>query len=316
MTVVLLTLLFRLFEIGIPQRILHRIPPVQSRSFPINTEAGLPVRSFSTDIFLPFIAESSPPVDAQPLRPDFREKDAAKLQIINTGPLHPDLEALIAQPLTWALAQDTPTVLILHTHTTESYSPSGEAYQESADYRTLDTDYNMLSIGQRVAEILESGGVHVIHDVRLHDYPSYNGAYNHARKSTNEILNEKPGIQLILDIHRDAADTGNGQLRTAAAIDGQSGSQLMFVLGCGNAGLPHPDWEDNLAAAMKLQLLLEQSSPGICRPISIRPQRFNQDLGGTALLVEVGAAGNTHAEALLAAEKLAEAILALKNGSV
>ena len=43
--------------------------------------------------------------------------------------------------------------------------------------------------------------------------------------------------------------------------------------------------------------------------------RYNQDLSTGALLVEVGTAGNTHAEALAAAEYLAEGILALANGA-
>lgn len=313
--VVLLTLLFRLFEIGIPQRFLRSVLP-QDRDLPLNKKTGLPVRSFSMDIFLPIIPESAPPADAQPIRPDFRVRDAEKVRVLNTGNQAPDLGKLMDAPLTWQLVQEAPTVLILHTHTTESYSKSGETYTETAAYRTLDEDYNLLSVGDRVAQLLEAGGVHVLHDRELHDYPSYNGAYNHARKSTAAILEAHPEIQLVLDIHRDAAESGKGQLRTVAAIDGQEGAQLMFVLGCGNAGLPHPDWEENLSAALKLQLLLEQETPGITRPIDIRPQRFNQDLGGTALLVEIGAAGNSHQEAILAAEKLAEAILELKNGSV
>ena len=60
---------------------------------------------------------------------------------------------------------------------------------------------------------------------------------------------------------------------------------------------------------------LERLYPGICRPISLRTERFNQDLSAGALLIEVGAAGNTHAEALTAAEALAQAIAALAHGA-
>ena len=51
------------------------------------------------------------------------------------------------------------------------------------------------------------------------------------------------------------------------------------------------------------------------RPLNLRPQRFNQDLSAGALLVEVGAAGNTRQEALAAARKLAEAVTMLAQGS-
>ena len=51
------------------------------------------------------------------------------------------------------------------------------------------------------------------------------------------------------------------------------------------------------------------------RPLILRSQRFNQDMSSGALLVEVGAAGNSHEEALGAVEQLAEAIAALARGS-
>ena len=73
--------------------------------------------------------------------------------------------------------------------------------------------------------------------------------------------------------------------------------------------------EDNLALAAKLQVTLERQAPGIMRPVNLRGQRFNQDLSNGALLIEMGAAGNTHAEALLAAEQLAQAIITLAEGA-
>ena len=124
-----------------------------------------------------------------------------------------------------------------------------------------------------------------------------------------------PSIRLVLDLHRDAADTENGQLRTAVDTgDGQI-AQLMLVMGTEEAGLRHPDWEENLSLALKLHATLEGQCPGIMRPLILRSQRFNQDMSPGALLVEVGAAGNTHAEAIAAAEQLAEAIAALAGGT-
>jgi stage II sporulation protein P len=60
---------------------------------------------------------------------------------------------------------------------------------------------------------------------------------------------------------------------------------------------------------------LERTDPGIMRPIYLRTERFNQDLRPGALLVEVGAAGNTLQEALYAAEALGHAIGALRFGA-
>ena len=45
-------------------------------------------------------------------------------------------------------------MLILHTHTTESYTRTDEPYTESAAWRTADENYNMVSIGDTVSRIL------------------------------------------------------------------------------------------------------------------------------------------------------------------
>lgn len=314
-SVILLTMLFRLFETGIAQGAL-RLRPEAEPEIRIEKETGLRVRSLSVPHFLPFpfIPESSEPLIA-PVKPEFRPEDAEGIRIVNTGSRTPDAGALLAGELDWNLADGQAAVLILHTHTSESYTRDGGDYAETAPYRTLAEEYNMLSIGDRVAELLEQAGIRVIHDREFHDYPNYNTAYTHARKAAQAILKENETIRLVLDLHRDAAESGSGQLRTSARIGTQEGAQLMFVLGCGNANLPNPEWEHSLALALKLQSLLERSHPGICRPLSIRPQRFNQDLLPGFLLVEVGAAGNTHPEALLAADQLAAAIIELKRGS-
>lgn len=226
-----------------------------------------------------------------------------------------DTLSLLRQPLNWSLKADEPTVLILHSHGTESYEKEA-GYTESSPYRTLDTEYNMVSIGDRVAELLEAGGVHVIHDRTLHDYPSYNSAYGNARQAIQTCLSENPGVVLVLDLHRDAAEDGEGnQKYSAVTIDGKSVANLMLVMGSDKGSLSYPNWEQNLSLAVKLQAQLEQHHPGLCRPVKLVTSRFNQDLCTGALLVEVGTAGNTHAEALAAAEFLAEGILSLANGA-
>ena len=86
-------------------------------------------------------------------------------------------------------------------------------------------------------------------------------------------------------------------------------------MGTDAAGLNHPDWEQKLSLALKLHAQLERQCPGITRPLVLRSQRFNQDMSPGALLVEVGAAGDSHDEALAAAEQLAKAIVALAKGT-
>lgn len=255
--------------------------------------------------------EPSQPVQtAEALR--FSPEDVSLIGVKYNTEYRPDLQALLLSPLPFDLKGDEPTVLILHTHTTESYTPApGERYTESSTFRTLDSQYNMLAIGDRVASILEEAGIRVIHDRQLHDYPSYNGSYNHARESTEAILAQNPGIRLILDLHRDAADTPTGQMATMASVGSVDSAQLMLVVGTGSGGLSHPNWEENCALALKLHTVLEKENPGICRDLVLSYSRYNQHLSPGALLVEVGAAGNTQEEALVAAGALAEGIIAL-----
>ena len=89
----------------------------------------------------------------------------------------------------------------------------------------------------------------------------------------------------------------------------------MLVMGSDKGSLSYPNWERNLALAVKLQAQLEQTHSGLCKPIKLVTSRYNQDLSTGALLVEVGTAGNTHAQAIRAAEYLAEGIVALAKGA-
>lgn len=245
----------------------------------------------------------------------FAPEDAGLVEVNSVCGYDADVEALLAQTLSWDLKQSQPTVLIVHSHGTESYTKN-EDYQESSAYRTKDVGYNVVSIGDRLVQVLEMGGVHVIHDRTMHDDPSYSDSYNNARYSIAEMLEKYPSIQLVLDIHRDAVEDGDGdQMKFSVQSGGQSVAQLMMVVGTDAGGLTHPYWPENMSLAVKLHAQLEKNTPGICRPISFRSQRFNQDLSPGALIVEVGAAGNTRQEALIAVEKLGQAILDIAEGT-
>ena len=279
----------------------------ETASFLLYLHTGRVVRAASVeDWTLPAPSEPEPKT---PLT--FSPEDAAALSVDNGTSLRPDLGALLAEPLELNLRGDEPTVLILHSHTTESFT--GGDYAETSPYRTLDPAHNMLALGAEVAGILEAAGIGVIHDTAFHDYPSYNGSYTHAAQSTKGLLEQYPSICLVLDLHRDAADTPSGQLATACSLDGERAAQLMFVLGT-DERLSHPDWERTLSLALKLQTLLEGEHPGLCRDLNLTRNRYNQHLGDLALLVEIGAAGNTLDEAKLAARELAKAIVRLADG--
>ena len=238
--------------------------------------------------------------------PSFSPQDGAAVKLDNDAGLSVDPERLILEAP--ALADlPGPKVLLYSTHATESYQKNGENYIETAAYRSLDSGFNMLSLGKALEEALESRGIGVLRDESLHDYPSYNSAYIHSRKAMEENLTQNPSIVLALDLHRDAA-AGSQQPRLLADTPTGPTAKLMLVVGTNAGGRTHPNWQQNLSLALRLQTLLERESPGITRPLNLRAQRFNQDLCPGALLIEIGGAGNTHQEALATVPVLAEAI--------
>lgn len=260
--------------------------------------------------------ETTPPeTTLPPDLPVFAPADGASISVKNYPEAKFDLTALLQKPLTWQLQSTQPTVLIFHSHACESYENT-EGYTPSAFYRTTDTRYNMVSVGAHLAQCLREKGIGVIHDTTLHDSPSYNDAYKRSRQTVVQYLEKYPSIQLVLDIHRDAYEDGNGnQASNTLSINGTKTAKLMFLTGSNAHGHDHPNWQDNLSVALKLQATLEKEYPGICRNITLRSDSFNQELSTGFLLVEVGTAGDTRQSALAAAECLAEAIAILANGS-
>lgn len=278
-------------------------------SKPVNIES-----TPSTQATMPSTAMPKPTTPTTLSIPTFSPDDADAITVSSGFSYQADLAALVSQPLAWDLTGEAPTVLILHSHSTESYSGGG--YRETSPYHTLDKDHNMLSIGTYVAKALEAKGISVIHDTAIHDNPSYDLSYSNSRRSVQEYLKRYPSIRLILDLHRDSyEDAAGNQVAHTVFSQGETLAPLMFVVGTDYGGLTHPEWQENLSLALKLQTQLESFCPGICRNLNLRTQRFNQDLSVGSLLVEVGASGNTHAQALKSAEVLAKAILSLAHGS-
>lgn len=306
------SVLLRLFAAGIPEELYFRLIQPNIDAVLMKLETGQNVRFSSySESFSPDFMESPPPYlpqTTEPSLPVFSGNE--KVDLYYAVRKQPDIEALLEKPLQWNLFGAEPSVLILHTHTTESYTKQGESYKETSSWRTLDEDYNMLSIGHLVENILEENGIAVVQDRTVHDHPSYSGSYIRARQSIRDILDEYKNIRLVLDLHRDAAGTENNQMRTKAVVNGKTSAQLMVVIGTNHEG-----YEENLSLGLKLHIQLEKQAAGIMRPLQLRSQRFNQDLSSGALLIEIGAAGNSHREAWIAAEELAKAVVALAGGT-
>ena len=200
-----------------------------------------------------------------------------------------------------------PVVLILHTHGCEAYTmPPGEEYAASDDHRTLEEDKNVLRVGDEIARALTDAGIGVLHDRTLHDYPSYSGAYNRSLETAERYLREYPSLLYILDVHRDAVEDAAGRQYKLLCAEEPNAAQLEFVIGSDGGGLRHDRWRENLRLACAVQERLLADYPTLLRPIVVRNSRYNQQLSAGSLLLEVGTAGNSLAEALTAARLFAQ----------
>lgn len=297
----------RLLSSGLPGAMIQAFAGEETVAVLLYLESGRVVRPAPEET--PALeTRPSPTTQPEETLPLLEMGDADLVSVNNDTSLQPDIPALMQEAQFPRLQGDEPTVLIVHTHGSESYLAQG-GYMESSPFRTYDEGYNMVSIGSALAEKLRSHGIGVIHDTTLHDVPDYNGAYASSRSSIQKYLEEYPSIRLVLDLHRDASNDYVNQLTTAATVSGESSAQLMLVI-----GTSHDAWQRNMSCAVQLHALLEKTWPGLCRAINFRTGRFNQDLGPVTMLVEVGAAGDTREEALIAVNALGDAIIALSGG--
>lgn len=215
----------------------------------------------------------------------------------------------LTRPLALTLASEAPQILIMHTHGSEAYTMAdGDDYTPTDTARTTDPNYNMIRVGEEMKAVFEEMGLQVIHDTTLYDYPGYTGAYSRSLEGIRQYLEQYPSISVVLDVHRDALIGADGTAyKLTDTVDEETAAQVMLVVGSNDAGLEHPDWQENLTLAAHIQAALLALHPGLPRALNLRSQRFNQHMTLGSLLVEVGTSGNTLQEALAGARLFARA---------
>lgn len=214
-----------------------------------------------------------------------------------------DLNELKMMGFSLDTSKKEPKVLIISTHSSESYKGSGG--------RSEDEKKNVLKVGEVLCQTLNKGGIKAVHDKTRNDYPSYNGSYKKALSVIEKNLEKYPSIEIVIDVHRDYMENAEGvKLKPTAKISGKGkAAQIMFVMGTDYMGLEHPNWRENLALAVKLQGVLNEDSPELCRSINVRTERFNQHKTRGSMIVEFGSSENTLEEAMLSAKLLGEAMV-------
>lgn len=233
-----------------------------------------------------------------------------KILIRNETGFGINIDEMLKAPLKFDMKGSGPKVLIVHTHTTESYSPEGaDMYSADKSDRSLDEKQNMIAVGEAVKRVFEENGIEVIHDKTVHDHPSFNGSYANSLKTVEKYKAKYPSICVVLDLHRDAFVYENGsKAKFVTEINGQKTAQLMLVVGTNGGGLDHPDWRENMKLALKFQNEIIKEYPTLMRGVNLRKERFNGHTTHGSMIIEVGSSGNTISEAIRGATLGAEGI--------
>ncbi len=197
-------------------------------------------------------------------------------------------------------------ILLFHTHSCESYTSSeAYSYEPTGNYRTTDLNFTVTRVGTELETQLKQYNYHVVHDTSYHDYPAYNGSYTRSLATVENNLKTTPA-DIIIDVHRDAIGSRSDYAPTVKIGENDIAAQIMFVIGTDNGGLWHPNWQQNLKFAIKIQEKAEEMYPGLFKAITLTKSRYNQHTGQYASIIEVGATGNTLEQCLTSMKYLAK----------
>ncbi len=226
-----------------------------------------------------------------------------------------DIDKLLKQGADLTIADKSqPTILVYHSHATESYSLLDTGFYIDSDSRCQETTRNMVRVGEELVSYLEKAGFVVLHDKTIHD-TSYNSAYSSSKASVEKYLEEYPSIEITIDVHRDTITYSDGtKVKPTVEIDGKKAAKLMLIAGCEYGSVKnYPDWEYNLRFDLAVQNKLSEKYPQLMRPILFSQRKYNMNLTHNSFLLEVGTDANTLDEACYSARLFGEALGELLN---
>lgn len=281
-------------------------PPTEQTTLPPIQE-GPPEPALPETVLIP---EGATPIVTRDLSQLFR----GDAYINNQTYLTPNIAELLALDLSTSPTKE-PLVLVLHTHTSEGYLAEASPYIEGdlgeVTY-TREEERNVLAAGRAFVQALEKKGITAIHCTVMHDDPTLSGSYERAAESIRFYREQYPSIRYVVDIHRDAILTTEGEyIRAATEAAGESIAQILPVVGSNAGGWEHNTWEGNLALSLQLRRELNQNGMAVCRPPMVKSATYNQEMAPFAILLEIGTGANSIDEILVAATLAGEAFAQL-----
>lgn len=202
-----------------------------------------------------------------------------------------NLQELKGYDLTVSKTDAAPQILIYHTHSRETFADSVQG----------DPEQSIVGVGSFLTKLLEEEyGYSVLHHTAEYDTVR-DEAYAKSLPAIEQLLQENPSIQVVIDLHR---DSGNPGREMTVDIDGRKTARFMFFNGISRsrrtgdiAYLANPNLKENLAFSFQMQAAAGEYYPGLTRKIYIKQYRYNMHLRGKTLLIELGDENNTLEEA-------------------
>ncbi len=256
------------------------------------------------------IASTNKDEKTYPISEQHLGNENSKIDVANSTPYEMDTQSLISQKLPFEI-KDTRQVqvLIVHTHSCESYMDSDDGYYSESFYpRTTDNDRNVTAVGKVIADTLKENSIGVVHCDTRHDYPSYDGAYSRSYDSITQYLEKYDEIKVVLDVHRDSMTADDmTKIKPTFTYKGKKAAQVMIMTGYSEDG-SFPTWKENLSFALKLYDECESLYEGMMRPLNFGEFTYNMNVNSGSLLLEVGTDANTLDEALRTGKMLGNAL--------
>lgn len=220
-----------------------------------------------------------------------------------------NLDSLLYQDLSVNRDSEGPQILIYHTHSQETF----------ADSVPGDPSTSIVGAGEKLAKLLtEEYGFKVLHHTGEYDVESRDYAYTNSLPALEEILEQNPDIEVIIDLHRDAVREGQ---KLVMDLGGRPTARFMFFNGLsyirkkGDISYLENEYiQDNLAFSFQAQVAANEYYPGITRKIYLKAYRYNLHLRPRSMLIELGAQTNTVEEIMNACDPLAHIISIVLGG--
>lgn len=219
-------------------------------------------------------------------------------------------EKLLGKDMRISKEGEGPQILIFHTHSQEAFADSVPGERSTS----------IVGVGDWLTQILEEQyGYRVLHHDGEYDVEARDDAYSAALPAIEQVLNENPSIEVVIDLHRDQMAE---ETRLVMDLDGRPTARFMFFNGLsrtrktGNISyLYNENQEDNLAFSFQMQKAAMEYYPGLTRKIYLKGYRYNMHLRPKYLLVEMGAQNNTVEEVRNACEPLAHILDLVLSGA-